>query len=133
MMCKKLILIASQLLLVACATTQGFEHWLSLWVGQPISGYIARNNYTPVQVIPGQNGDEIYMFQFSNTAYYTMPTTTNAQASVIGNTVYGTATTTGGNTIPINMQCNWSIVTNSEGIIQTFSWRGNACKMKPIK
>jgi hypothetical protein len=117
------------LILTACATTKGFEALLSSWVGSSISEYIATNAVSPAQVVEATGGGKIYIFQYASTSYYTTPTDTAVQATTYGNTVYGTATTTGGQTIPINQQCNWTFTTDAEGIIRSWSWRGNACRL----
>jgi hypothetical protein len=115
------------LFLCGCATTKGFEAVMDSWIGSSVNDYIAQNSISPVQILPDGSG-KIYMFDFNSTSYYTSPTYTSAQVSSYGNTAYGTATTTGGQTIPINNQCAWTFRTDSRGIIRHWSYRGNACR-----
>jgi hypothetical protein len=103
---------------------------MNSWVGHPINDYIATNGITPSQVLP-DGGGQMFIFGVSQTGYYQMPTTTNAQVTSYGNTAYGTANTYGGGAIPITSSCNWVFRTDSRGYIRSWSYRGNACKSKP--
>jgi predicted small secreted protein len=112
--------------LAGCATTAGFEKVMNSYLGHNVNDFIAATGYAPQQVLPDGSG-KLYVFGASSTGYYQLPQTTTASVTGYGNSAYGTATTSGGGTIPINRQCSWTFRTRADGTIHTWNARGNAC------
>jgi hypothetical protein len=120
---KLLLNIFIVFILSACATTEKYEAILNTWVGHSINTLIDSWGY-PTNSFEGPNGNKVYVY--NNSASYTLPTQTYSNYNVYGNSVYGNATTTGGQTI--NYSCQTFFEVNSSNIIINWRWKGNSCK-----
>lgn len=119
----KIILIALMgLILSSCATTKNLEDNLQQTVGRNINDVINDEGY-PSGSFTMPNGNKVYIY--SKSGNYTMPTTTSSTYNMHGNSIYGTSTTIGGQTI--NFWCRVYIETNKNNIVTKWRWEGNHC------
>lgn len=121
-----LALVASAI--TGCATTAGFEHNVSSWVGSNIKEYVRANQITPTRVHEHADGTATYHFSFRRQGSYTVPTRTSTQVYSSGNYAYATTRTTGGYTVNTDKHCIWTFEVDTENVITHWSYRGNACK-----
>lgn len=112
-------------LLTGCATTANYEKILDTWVGSDANKLVNSWGY-PQSSFEAPNGNTVYVYGSSGS--YTMPTQTNTTYNVIGNTVYGNSTTTGGQTL--NFWCRTYFEVNRSKRIVTWRWEGNNCKAR---
>src|SRR5690554_4530278 len=120
-----IVVILSALLLSACATTANYEKVLSSWVGHDVNELVGSWGY-PANSFKAPNGNTVYAY--SSSGSYTMPTNTTSNYNVYGNSVYGSSTTTRGQTL--NFWCQTFFEVNENNIITTWSWKGNNCKSR---
>lgn len=119
----KLILIALMgLILSSCATTKNLEDNLQHSVGRNINDVINDEGY-PRGSFTMPNGNKVYIY--SESGSYTMPITTSSTYNMYGNSIYGSSTTSGGQTI--NFWCRIYIETNKNNIVTKWRWEGNRC------
>jgi hypothetical protein len=111
------------LFLNACATSANYEKILDSWVGSNVDELVISWGY-PVNSFKAPNGNTVYAY--SSSSSYTMPTNTTSNYNVYGNSVYGSSTTTGGQTL--NYSCQTFFEVNENNIITTWRWKGNSCK-----
>lgn len=111
------------LFLSACATTANYEKLLSSWVGHDVNSLVSAWGY-PANSFRSPNGNTVYAY--SSSGSYTMPTNTTSNYNVYGNSVSGSSTTTGGQTL--NFWCQTFFEVNEHNIIVNWSWKGNNCR-----
>lgn len=122
---KLLIPIVLAIVLSGCATTAKYEEVLNSWVGADVNRLVSSWGY-PQNSFKAPNGNTVYVYGSSGS--YTMPTQTNTTYNVVGNTVYGNSTTTGGQTL--KFWCNTFFEVNDSNRIVTWQWEGNNCKTR---
>jgi hypothetical protein len=125
---KPLRLFAVLMLVSGCATQAKFEAATQSWVGSKINDYIATSGHTPNQVLPDDNGGQMYMFGGSSTGYVS---SSYGTANAYGNAYGAHATATGfGMMMPVTRGCTWVYRVDRDGVIWQMSYHGNACKQK---
>ncbi len=122
MIIKNLIVLTLVLTISACATTAKYEEILQLWVGHDVNKLVNSWGY-PQSSFEAPNGNKVYVY--GNSGSFTMPTQTNTTYNVVGNSVYGNSTTTGGQTL--NFWCRTYFEVDSSNTIVTWRWEGNRC------
>ena len=109
--------------IIGCATTpdyssEKYSQMCQTWVGQNIDNLIERNGY-PTNSFIAPNGNTVYVYSYSNVAYFQMP--------IQSFPVFGQAIHMGGHTVPITRYCITYFETDSDNIIIKWRWKGNAC------
>jgi len=70
-----------------------------------INEFVVANAIAPAQILDGDAGQKIYIFDQNATFYYTTPTTTNRTSNGSRDLRVRQARATGGQTIPIAQRC----------------------------
>jgi len=145
---KKWFFIPLIIVLMGCATTANYEKILTSWVGThadnlvsswgpPQGSYTLSDGSAVIEYVQSRN--------VQGGGYtYTVPKTTyhygSASAYGSGGSAYGTysgySTTYVNKTTPtynIHKTCKTTFNVNSQGIITSWRWRGNACRALPPK
>lgn len=125
---KLIITFLCAFLIASCATRSGFNEYLNNWKGEPIEEFIANVNYIPVRILSDTDGGKMHMFAVERKGQYTTPATTTGSYTDYGGSGTLSMTTTGGQTYTIESECVWTMRTDSEGIIKSWTARGSACR-----
>ena len=124
-MYRLIVVILSALFISACTTVANYQKVLNSWVGHNVDELVGSWGY-PANTFKAPNGNTVYAYNSSGS--YTMPTNTASTYNIYGNSVYGSSTTTGGQTL--NYWCQTFFEVNEKNIITTWSWKGNNCKSR---
>jgi hypothetical protein len=124
-MLKRSFLLSILLAIVGCATTAKYEEVLNTWIGADVNQLVDSWGY-PQNSFEAPNGNKVYTY--SSSGQITMPTQTNSNYNIYGNTIYGSTTTTGGQTI--NLSCTTHFEADPTGRIVKWSYKGNQCKTR---
>ena len=120
-----LILALIVVLIVGCATTKKYESVLDTWLNSDINSLIESWGY-PDNSFEAPNGNMVYVY--SRSGQVTLPSQTTSNYNIYGNTVYGSSTTTGGQTIKLG--CTTFFEVNQGNRIIKYRYEGNNCKSR---
>lgn len=116
----KRFIILSMLFISGCTSTV-MNGIMSSWEGSHIHEAGGQWGYpTYINEYPNEN---VYIWDYSKSV--NIPQRTNFNATVVGNTITGTATSYGGGTF--HGGCRRVLITDKKDIVQTWMWNGNNC------
>jgi hypothetical protein len=121
-------MLASSLMISACATTANYEKILTTWVSQPADKLIMawgppQSSYTL------SDGGRVIEYQRQGTAY--MPRSTPQYGTVWGSGgTMGTYSGAGTTYVPVQQWCKTRFTVNPQGYIMNWQWEGNRCVAK---
>jgi hypothetical protein len=120
-----LSVLASSLMLSACATTANYENILTTWVAQPVDKLIMAWG-PPQSAYPLSDGGRVIEYLRQGTAYMPMSTPQYGTVWGAGGT---TSTYSGAGTtyVPVHRWCKTRFVVNPQGTIVNWQWEGNQC------
>jgi hypothetical protein len=117
--------LASSLMISACATTANYENILGTWVSQPVDKLVMawgppQSSYTL------SDGGRVIEYLRQGTAYMPMSTPQYGTVWGSGGTV-GTYSGAGTTYVPVQRWCKTRFVVNPQGYIMNWQWEGNRC------
>ena len=123
------IAFLAALALVACTglqTTERFEGNLKVWVGRPITEYLATRGELPYDVNDDADG-KLYTFSDSSPNERPMRTLESSNVYRAGNGS-GSGTQFGGAVGGGRYTCTWKLHADATGHVDRYTFKGNSCK-----
>lgn len=123
---KKLIVISLLFLLAGCQTEAKFKQSMNSWIGSDAQSLVNQWGY-PASTMTAPNGNEVYVYSNSGSAYIPQTTTYNTTANAYGNSVYATTTGYSSGGYNITYSCTIFVEVNSAKKVEHILWKGNNC------